>query len=94
MSQGHQVEFSRIRFRFDGLISGATYRVTHPYGVDELRAEPDPQGGGLINFTEDIGCLTAPCGTFRALSSERITSFLTWDRRCCPRRRTATSTTA
>jgi hypothetical protein len=84
INQGHQVEFSRIRFRFDGLISGATYRITHPYGVDEIEAEPNPKGGGLINFTEDIGCLAAPCGTFPALPSERITSFLTWDPTVAP----------
>lgn len=79
INQGHQVQFTRIRFRFDGLVAGATYRVTHPFGVDEITADPDPQGGGLINFTEDIGCLAAPCGAFPALSSERISSFLTWD---------------
>jgi hypothetical protein len=85
INQGHQVNFSRIRFRFDGLISGATYRVTHPYGVDEIEAEPDPQGGdGLINFTEDIGCLAAPCGSFPIPSGERVTSFLTWDPTAAP----------
>jgi hypothetical protein len=85
INAGHQVEFARIRFRFDGLVAGATYRVTHPFGVDEITAEPNPKGpGGLINFTEDIGCLAAPCGTFPALASERITSFLTWDPTVAP----------
>ena len=79
INAGHQVEFARIRFRFDGLVTGATYRITHPYGVDEIVADANPKGGGLINFTEDIGCLAAPCGAFPALPSERITSFLTWD---------------
>ena len=36
ISLGHQVAFSRIRFRFQGLVAGDTYRVTHPYGVTEL----------------------------------------------------------
>jgi hypothetical protein len=85
INQGHQIEFSRIRFRFDGIVVGATYRVTHPYGVDEIAAEPDPKGGGLINVTEDVGCLAAPCGTFPALSSERVTSFASTTTRRTPR---------
>jgi hypothetical protein len=75
INQGHQVEFGRIRFRFGGLLPNATYRVTHPYGVDEIQAD----SGGIVNQTEDVGCLGAPCGAFPALSSERISSFLTWD---------------
>ena len=81
ISQDHQVAFSRIRFRFQGLVTGATYRVTHPYGVDEIPADPDPgaPGTGRINFTEDVGCIAPPCGAFPALSNERVTSFLRWD---------------
>ena len=76
---GHQVSFARIRFRFQGLVTGATYRITHPYGVDEIVAEADPKGGGRINFTDDVGCIAAPCGAFPALAGERVTSFLRWD---------------
>jgi hypothetical protein len=80
INEGHQVSFSRIRFRFQGLVAGDTYRVTHPYGVDELVAEPDPKGaGGRINFTDDVGCIAAPCGAFPALAGDRISSFLRWD---------------
>jgi len=79
VAAGHQVSFARIRFRFQGLVTGATYRITHPYGVDEIVAEADPKGGGRINFTDDVGCITPPCGAFPALSGERVTSFLRWD---------------
>ena len=58
---------------------GRTYRITHPYGVDEIVAEADPKGGGRINFTDDVGCIAAPCGAFPALAGERVTSFLRWD---------------
>jgi hypothetical protein len=75
INQGHQVAFSRIRFRFGGLIAGATYRVTHPYGVDEIEAD----AGGIINSTNDVGCLGAPCGTFPAFAADPIASFLRWD---------------
>src|SRR5690348_6183844 len=30
VENGHQVSFSRIRFRFTGLVAGDTYRITHP----------------------------------------------------------------
>jgi hypothetical protein len=79
INQGHQVSFSRIRFRFQGLVTGATYRVTHPYGVDEIEAEADPKGGGRINFTNDVGCIAPPCGDFPALAGDPITAFLRWD---------------
>src|SRR3954468_24757759 len=35
---GDQITFERIRFRFGTLRPGAWYRITHPYGVDELQA--------------------------------------------------------
>jgi hypothetical protein len=79
LNPGHQVAFSRIRFRFQGLVPGDTYRVTHPYGIDEIVAEPDPKGGGRINFTNDVGCIAPPCGAFPALAGDPITAFLRWD---------------
>ena len=84
INAGHQVSFSRIRFRFTGLVAGDTYRITHPYGVDEIEAEPDPATGGRINFTEDVGCLAAPCGAFAQPGGDRITGFLTWDPTVAP----------
>ena len=35
---GDQVSFGRIRVRMDGMIPGATYHVTHPYG--EVTSKP------------------------------------------------------
>src|SRR4051812_47387341 len=84
IEDGHQVSFSRIRFRFTGLIAGDTYRVTHPYGVTELVADPAPTGGGRINFTNDVGCIAPPCGAFPALANDPITAFLRWDPTVAP----------
>src|SRR4051795_10827021 len=84
VEDGHQVSFSRIRFRFTGLIAGDTYRVTHPYGVTELVADPAPTGGGRINFTNDVGCIAPPCGAFPALANDPITAFLRWDPTVAP----------
>ena len=76
---GQQILFGRIRFRFGGLKPGTTYRVTHPYGVDEIVAD----GGGIINSTEDLGCLGPPCD-FTTANYGRITSFLQWDPTVAP----------
>ena len=70
-----QTVFGRIRFRVDSLVAGQTYRITHPYGVDEIIAEPAdkkrPDGPGEIRYVEDIGAgqtfagaLKSSIGTF------------------------------
>jgi hypothetical protein len=73
IQSGDQIVFGRVRIRIDNLVQGASYRVTHPYGVDEF----DDVNSGVrgINFTEDIGLTSFPNG---ALNS-RIAPFLTWD---------------
>jgi hypothetical protein len=73
VQSGDQIVFGRVRIRIDNLTQGASYRVTHPYGVDEF----DDVNSGVrgINFTEDIGLTSFPNG---ALSS-RIAPFLSWD---------------
>src|SRR5215210_9572452 len=81
--QGDQMSFGRIRVRVDGLDAGQTYRVTHPYGVDEFTADPVVDGSavGEINATEDIGCFPvpgAPCD-FDDARFGRVGPFLTWD---------------
>src|SRR3954467_6983172 len=76
---GQQIMFGRIRFRFQGLKPGTKYRMTHPYGADEVVAD----GGGIINSTEDLGCLGPPCD-FTAANYGRITSFLQWDPTVAP----------
>src|SRR3954466_10595149 len=76
---GDQIMFGRIRFRFGGLKPGTTYRVTHPYGVDEVVAD----GGGIINETTDLGCLGPPCN-FATANYGAVTSFLRWDPTVAP----------
>lgn len=71
---GDQVAFGRVRIRIGGLVPGAQYTVTHPYGTDIFVAEPDPKNAALgeINFTEDIGI-----GAWSGPLSSRIGPFLT-----------------
>jgi hypothetical protein len=57
---GDQMGFGRLRFRFDGLQAGASYTITHPYGIHTFEAD----GTGVINVTLDEGCeptATAAC---------------------------------
>jgi hypothetical protein len=56
---GEQVSFGRVRIRATGLIAGAWYRFTHPYGTIDLQAiDKAPR---VVNYTRDMGCLAAPC---------------------------------
>jgi hypothetical protein len=74
--EGDQIVFGRVRFRIDGLIpnSKINYKVTHPYGVDEFKAEVDDDEGE-IRFVEDIGIADGFTGPFKS----RIGPFLKWD---------------
>jgi hypothetical protein len=74
---GDQMVFARVRIRLSSLQPGATYRITHPYGVDEEVAEAD----GTVNFTEDIG--VSP-GVFTGALDGRIGPFLKWDPAVAP----------
>ena len=68
---------NRIRIRADNLQPGATYEVTHPYGVEKFtNVEGGPRG---IDFTEEVGCLQAPCGDFSTALNGRVGPWLTWD---------------
>lgn len=67
---GDQVVFARIRLRITGLAAGATYTVTHPYGVESLVAD-----GGTINMTRDIGIGTL--GDFTGALAGDVGPFLT-----------------
>jgi len=71
---GDQISFARIRIRISGLQAGATYKITHPYGVDEFVAEDTT--GNDINFTEDIGI--GALGDFSGALGGRIGPFLRW----------------
>ncbi|GGK39810.1 hypothetical protein GCM10010124_35560 [Pilimelia terevasa] len=72
---GDQMVFGRVRIRFDAP-AGERYRITHPYGVDEIVATD--RG---VNMTEDIG--TTP-GAFGLAMTSRIGPFLRWDPAVAP----------
>ncbi len=74
---GEQVVFGRVRIRVFGLQPNAQYTVSHPYGIDTFIAEPDGEGSGEINFTEDIGGLNG--GEFHLALNSRVHPFLQWD---------------
>jgi hypothetical protein len=85
---GQQTLFGRVRVRIKGgLTVGATYRITHPYGV--LNATAINVGGvGTINQTEDIGCL-APvpgiiCPPFTPVTTSTPWPFLVWNPAVAP----------
>ena len=78
---GQQISFGRIRIRVSGVIDGATYKITHPYGVDTVVAETGAVKG--INVTEDIGDLIGGSNFEGALGS-RPGPFLKWDPAVAP----------
>jgi hypothetical protein len=69
---GNEIVFGRIRIRDKAVPDGTTWRITHPYGIDEVTAA----GGKGINMTQDVGLTPGAFGT--ALGS-RIGPFLKWD---------------
>ncbi|HYN94408.1 MAG TPA: hypothetical protein VES42_11220 [Pilimelia sp.] len=73
--EGDQMVFGRVRIRFDAP-TGQKYRITHPYGIDELVSDD-----GEVNSTEDIG--TTP-GAFGGALNSRIGPFLKWDPAVAP----------
>ncbi|MBY0098577.1 PKD domain-containing protein [Mesobacillus maritimus] len=75
--RGEQIVFGRIRIRVEGLQPNAEYTVTHPYGVNTFTAEPDGDGLGEINFTEDIGGFNG--GDFELALNSKVHPFLQWD---------------
>lgn len=78
VQDGDQIVFGRVRFRIDDLITGETYKITHPYGVDEYVAEVEDEEEpeiGEIRFVEDIGVQNP----FEGARASRIGSFLEWD---------------
>jgi len=74
-AKGQQISFGRIRIRASGLVDGADYKVTHPYGVDTIQAEAGAVKG--VNVTQDIGSLT-PDGVFDQTLGSRPAPFLSW----------------
>src|SRR5437870_9155284 len=48
---GDQFVLGRVRMRADGLVAGATYTFTHPYGIDVLQAD----GAGRVDVSNTVG---------------------------------------
>ncbi len=82
---GSQIVFARYRVRVvpNGLVPGATYTVTAPFGVKSFVAEAT----GTINFTVDDGCplgTVLPCDFPSVLPTIAAGPFLTWDPASAP----------
>src|SRR5262249_19440781 len=72
---GQQVVFARYRIRITGgLTPGASYTVTTPFGSRVFLGS----AAGTLNFTDDQGCLAAPCNFASVLANTNIGPFLTW----------------
>jgi hypothetical protein len=71
---GDEMVFGRIRIRDTktGLTPGTIYRVTHPYGIDDITVDDK----GDINMTQDVG---AAAGAFGNVLGGRVGPFLKWD---------------
>src|SRR5437879_8104713 len=77
---GTQIVFARYRVRVlpNGLVPGATYVVTGPFGAQSFVATAT----GTINFTVDQGCplgTPLPCNFTSVLPTTNAGPFLTWD---------------
>src|SRR3989475_11665425 len=80
--------FARYRVRFlpGGLVPGATYTFTGPFGTQSFVASAT----GTINFTVDQGCIPTPgavpppCNFAAALATTNAGPFLTWDPAVAP----------
>jgi len=79
--------FARSRLRVDGgLVPGATYTFTGPFGVRSLVAD----AAGTVNFTVDEGCIPTPgavpppCNFAAVLATTNVGPFLTWDPAVAP----------
>ena len=71
---GDQIVFTRIRIRASGLVDGASYTITHPYGVESFVAGVDGPLPGTINVTRDVG-IGSP-GDFTLALKGNVGSFL------------------
>src|SRR5437762_7905496 len=73
-----EVVFARLRIRVNGgLVPGASYTATYPFGSQTFVAT----AVGTINFTNNQGCLAAPpaCAFNLAVANTNIGPFLQWD---------------
>src|SRR5215813_14288772 len=75
---GAQITFSRYRFKVNGgLVPGATYTVTAPFGTRSFVAAST----GTVIFTSQQGCAAVPpaCDFTLALATPEVGPFLQWD---------------
>src|ERR1043166_431310 len=75
---GAQIVFARFRLKVTGgLVPGATYTLTSPYGTRSFVAAAT----GTINFTDDRGCGATPpaCPFALALAHPNVGPFLQGD---------------
>ena len=78
---GAQIVFARFRLRVTaGLVPGATYTMTAPYGTQSFVATAT----GTINFTSDQGCLAPPCNFASLLTNTNVGPFVRWDATSAP----------
>src|SRR2546425_1128107 len=76
----------RIRVVPGGLVPGATYTFTGPYGSTSLVADAT----GSINFTSDQGCVPTPgaapppCNFAAVLANTNVGPWLVWDPAVAP----------
>src|SRR5437867_1294825 len=78
---GAQIVFARFRLRVNGgLVPGATYTMTAPYGTQSFVAAAT----GTINFTSDQGCAAAPCNFASLLTNTNVGPFVRWDATSAP----------
>jgi hypothetical protein len=76
---GDQMVFARVRIKDVNVPNGTTWRITHPYGVDEITAGANGKAG--IVDTADVG-LTP--GNFSGALAGRVGPFLKWDPSVAP----------
>src|SRR5216117_4088033 len=78
---GAQIVFARFRIQVTaGLVPGATYTMTAPYGTQSFVATAT----GTINFTSDQGCAAAPCNFASLLTNTNVGPFVRWDATSAP----------
>src|SRR5437762_2746740 len=73
-----EIVFARLRIRVNGgLVPGASYTATYPFGSQTFVAS----AAGTINFTDNQGCAAAPpaCDFTLALANTHVGPFLQWD---------------
>ena len=71
---GDQMVFARVRIKDVDVPNGTTWRITHPYGVDEITAGANGKNG--IVETADVGLVP---GNFSGALAGRVGPFLKWD---------------